>query len=302
MGKSNAVEISIVIPVYNPPDSFFELLTDLSLQRIDSSHEIIIVDDCSLSDGYSRIKKHIATLDISNIKLLRTPKNLGPAGARNLGSAQATGSVLILIDSDCRIRGRDHLSRMYAAHLQHPHAIIGGGVAGFGKGYAAFSDNYCHWATNIPGTPCTALASGHLVTAHLLIPMAIWEKVGPFDPSLRTGEDTAFCLKARNLNIELRLHGNIYLYHHDRESFNMFVKNFYKVGKDRAAVRKSVYGRVPWYLGGNRLVRCLLVPFITSGLILKLIIKWWPHDKKVLLALPGISLGMLSLAIGVADS
>ncbi|MGA9754342.1 MAG: hypothetical protein WBV23_04285, partial [Desulfobaccales bacterium] len=220
----------------------------------------------------------------------------------NLGSAQATGSVLIFIDSDCRIRERDHLSRMHAAHLQHPHAIIGGGVVGFGKGYVAFSDNYCHWGTNIPGTPGTALASGHLVTAHLLIPRAIWEKVGPFDPSLRTGEDTAFCLKARNLNIELRLHGNISLYHHDRESFKMFVKNFYKVGKDRAAVRRSVYGRVPWYLGENRLVRCLLVPFITSGLIVKLIVTWWPHDKKVLLAFPGISLGMLSLAIGVADS
>jgi len=302
MEKSNTIVISLIIPVFNPPDSFFKLLTDLSLQKIDVAYEMIIVDDCSLSDGLSRIKKHLDTLGISNIKLLRTPKNLGPAAARNLGSAQATGTVLIFIDSDCRIMARDHLARLYAAHLRHPHAIIGGGVAGFGKGYVAFSDNYCHWATNIPKIPPTLLASGHLVTAHLLIPLAIWEKVGPFDPSLRTGEDTAFSLKARLHNIELRLHGNIFLYHHDRESFPMFVKNFYKVGKDRAAVRRSVYERVPWYLGENKLLRCLLVPLITSGLILKLIITWWPHDKKILFALPGIFVGMLSLAIGVANS
>ena len=302
MVKSNAVDISIIIPVYNPPDSFFNLLTEIALQRIDKAYEVIIVDDCSPGEGLSRIKKHLETLEISNTKLLRTPKNLGPATARNLGSAQARGTVLIFIDSDCRIREREHLARMYEAHLQHPQAIIGGGVGGFGQGYVAFSDNYCHWATNIPGTPGTALAAGHLVTAHLLIPRAIWKKVGPFDPSLRTGEDTAFCLKARLYNVELRLHGKIVLYHHDRESFDKFVKNFYKVGKDRAGVRRSVYGRVPWYLGESRWLRCLLVPFITSGLILKLIIKWWPHDKKVLLALPGISLGMLSLAIGVADS
>ncbi|MEW6386719.1 MAG: glycosyltransferase family A protein [Thermodesulfobacteriota bacterium] len=295
------VEISVIIPVYNPEDIFFRLLEELVAQDLEVPYEIVIVDDCSPGEGFSRIKKHLEALGQAKIKLLRTPRNSGPAAARNLGIQRSQGNVLVLIDADCLVLQRRHLARLYRAHLEHPEAIIGGGVAGSGRGYAAFADNYCHWGTNIPGTPPQALTSGHLVTAHMLIPKSIWKKVGPFDPSLRTGEDTAFCLKSRRQGIELRLHGDIILGHQDRETWRDFLKSFYKVGKDRAAVRRSVYGEVPWFLAGSACRRGFLAPVIAGGLVAHLLIRWWPYDKRVLLAVPGLWAGMLAMALGVAS-
>src|SRR5262249_28824630 len=158
------------------------------------------------------------------------PKNGGPAAARNAALARAQGRVLLFIDADCSIPDKDFIARACNTHLQHPEAVIGGGVQGYGNGYVAFADRFCHWATNIPAKTPGVVFTGHLVTANMIFSRDVFNQVGPLDERLRTGEDTVWCLKARSAGIELRLHGCLTLTHHDRETWKDFLACFYQVG------------------------------------------------------------------------
>lgn len=293
--------LSVIIPVYNAESDFFLLLTDLVQQKTDFPFEIIVADDGSVDDTVERINRHLKELSQPCfVRLLTLSKNKGPAAARNFAIQEAKGKVFLLIDADCRVPTEDYLARSYQLHLHYPQAIIGGGVQGCGKGLVAFMDRYCHWATNIPSKTFAAVDSGHLVTANMLIPRTVFEKIGPFDSSLRTGEDTAFCFKAHKSHVPLRLCGDLVIQHHDREDWKNFLRTLYIVGQDRADSRQSAYGEVPWFLGGPEMLRWFLVPLIASALTIKNLLAWWHYDKRVMIALPGIFLGMLAMAIGVA--
>ncbi|OGR84191.1 MAG: hypothetical protein A2902_00080 [Elusimicrobia bacterium RIFCSPLOWO2_01_FULL_64_13] len=289
--------ISVIIPVYRAGEDLISLLTELAGQKTDFSYEVLIADDASPDDTAERIERHLRSLADPSFQLLRLPKNAGPAGARNFAISRARGGLYLLIDSDCGDVPRDYLARVLEAHRRHPDSVIGGGVEGKGWGWVAFADRFCHWSTNIPGTAPAPVRRGHLVTANMAIPRKVFEKVGPL-PALRTGEDSAFCFKARAEGIELRLHGDLVVAHRDRRTLGDFLSCLYWVGRDRADSREAAYGRVPWFLKFP--ARWFMAPMIAAGLTAKNVAAWWPHDKKVVLALPLIALGMAAMAAGAA--
>ena len=297
MGEKD-ISLSVIIPVYQSSERIVNLLESLARQRANISFEVLIVDDASSDGTTDRIRDYLARLNTSNMYLFCLDKNEGPAAARNLAISKAKGQCFLLIDSDCFLLDDQHLEMIWEAHLENPHAVIGGGVSGRGKGYVAFSDRYCHWSTNIPGKLSSVVPFQHLVTAHLLIPRAVWETIGPFE-RIRTGEDTLFCLKAHQAKTPLRLRGDIVLGHYDREFWLDFIRCFYNCGKDREATRRLVYGKSPWFLSGPKFLRFLAIPMIAVALTFSHLKSWWPFDKRVVLALPGIFVGMSAMAYGV---
>ena len=94
---SESVKISIIIPVYNAQNSIVATL-DSILRAIKSTHEIILVDDCSTDNTISVIEGYLAQR--GNIKLIRQEKNQGPGVARDVGLASASGEYTIFFDSD----------------------------------------------------------------------------------------------------------------------------------------------------------------------------------------------------------
>lgn len=60
------------------------------------------------------------------VRVLNVPQG-GPAKARNLGAAAASGELLVFTDDDC-LPEPLWLSSMYAASQQHPLALLGGSV------------------------------------------------------------------------------------------------------------------------------------------------------------------------------
>lgn len=292
--------ISVIIPTHCFHRDLELLIGDLGRQRCSQPFEVILADDAMPEADHLRVQDCLSRLGPAACRLVRLERNSGPATARNMAMQQALGEVFILIDSDCRLHDAGHLERLYARHLEHPGALIGGGIAGFGAGCVALADRFCHWSTNIPGVVQEQLRSGHLVTAHLVIPRAVWKRIGPFRDVLRTGEDTAFSLAARRAGVPIRLDGDIVLHHHDRESLSAFLRCFYVTGKYRAAVRQVAYGSSPLFLSGPVPLRWLLALPIACGLTLQHLRSWWPHDKRVLAALPLVFLGMAAMAAGVA--
>jgi glycosyltransferase involved in cell wall biosynthesis len=103
------MRLSVIIPVYNGRDFLGQALQALAAST-HAPDEVLVVDDGS-TDGSGTLAR------VWGAKVL-TPGDgpRGPARARNLGAAQATGDVLLFLDADVAVHS-DTLARI-AAHFQ----------------------------------------------------------------------------------------------------------------------------------------------------------------------------------------
>ena len=87
---------SIIMPVYNNI-STLDMAINSVLEQTDRDFELIIVDDGSIDGSYDRCKFY-AKQD-SRIHVCQTPHQ-GVSAARNRGIHEATGNIVLFIDSD----------------------------------------------------------------------------------------------------------------------------------------------------------------------------------------------------------
>jgi glycosyltransferase involved in cell wall biosynthesis len=105
------VAISVILPAYNAARELPRALAPLlRLLQAGEVTEVIVVDDCSTD----------ATLEIARqtgVKVLQTPRNAGPAAARNLGVTRATGAILWFVDADVVVHedGPSHIRARLAS-------------------------------------------------------------------------------------------------------------------------------------------------------------------------------------------
>lgn len=90
-------DISIIITNYNYGRYIESCVRSCLLQK-EVNHEVIIVDDCS-TDNSIKVISDLCSL-YPQIKFIRTPSNLGVAGAANAGLNIATGRFFIRVDAD----------------------------------------------------------------------------------------------------------------------------------------------------------------------------------------------------------
>src|SRR5690348_10269988 len=87
--------VSVVIPAFNAAEYIGQAI-DSVLAQTHQPIEIIVVDD-----GSTDQTAQIAAAYPAPVRVLRKP-NGGPASARNMGIAAATGSWIALLDADDR--------------------------------------------------------------------------------------------------------------------------------------------------------------------------------------------------------
>ncbi|MCB1037833.1 MAG: glycosyltransferase, partial [Acidobacteria bacterium] len=81
----DAVELSVVFPVYNEEDAVGQLLEEIrgALEPLGAAYEVVAVDDKS-KDGTLEILKQAAALD-SRLRILESAENRGQAAALYTG-------------------------------------------------------------------------------------------------------------------------------------------------------------------------------------------------------------------------
>jgi glycosyltransferase involved in cell wall biosynthesis len=100
--------LSVVVPVYNGGAQLGRCL-DALLASDFRDFEIVVVDDGS-TDGSAAASR------ARGVEVFKFDSRQGPAAARNRGSAQARGSIILFVDADVVVRV-DTLSRV-AAHFR----------------------------------------------------------------------------------------------------------------------------------------------------------------------------------------
>jgi len=90
--------ITLAIPFYNT-SKYFEDAVQFSLNN-DLIREIVVSDDCSTDEEWSKLNEIVSTLNTNKIKLFRNEVNLG--GFRNKYTAvkNSTSEWIYLLDSD----------------------------------------------------------------------------------------------------------------------------------------------------------------------------------------------------------
>ncbi len=90
-------DVSIIIPAYNSGSTIVRSLFSTHNQGVFA--EIIIIDDCSSDNTIDVIENKLMPL-YDNIQLIKSPKNLGASGARNLGIKAAKAKYIAFLDAD----------------------------------------------------------------------------------------------------------------------------------------------------------------------------------------------------------
>ena len=98
--KNSAVDLSILIPLYNERESIRELASEIteSLERLSISYEIIFVDDGSRDGSFEEIKT-LASTD-SRIIGIRFRRNYGKSAALSEGFEISRGNIVVTMDAD----------------------------------------------------------------------------------------------------------------------------------------------------------------------------------------------------------
>jgi len=95
-----ALEVSVVVPVYNEEESLPHLVAELhrSLRNLRRPYELVLVDDGS-TDGSWSLLEHMADADPS-LNLVRFRRNFGQTAAMQAGLDASRGKFVITIDAD----------------------------------------------------------------------------------------------------------------------------------------------------------------------------------------------------------
>lgn len=119
MENAKAIDVSVIIPVYNAEKFLVQCLSSYAAQTLENI-EVICVDDGS-TDGSLAICGEFAAKDC-RFKVF-SQSNQGAATARNCGIGKACGKYLFFSDSDDYCKA-DMLEKMVAAAEQHGADVV----------------------------------------------------------------------------------------------------------------------------------------------------------------------------------
>ena len=105
------MDLCIIIPAYNSVDTIPITLDSIIKQKLNIKYEVVLVNDCSDYDYSNYIKKYSKKINIREIK---TPKNMGPGGARQYGIDNSSSKYIVFIDADDYFFDNKSISKMYS--------------------------------------------------------------------------------------------------------------------------------------------------------------------------------------------
>ena len=91
-------KISIIVPVYNPPEKYFEYCCQSLLNQTFADFEVILINNAASGNIPYIIQKYCDT--DTRFKSYVFEKNVGFSGACNKGLELATGDYIQIVDSD----------------------------------------------------------------------------------------------------------------------------------------------------------------------------------------------------------
>ena len=101
-GRTAAIRLSVVIPVYNEAETIQQLIALVVNAAVPAgvTKEIICVNDCSTDGTKPKLDELPALFPAEHFQIVHKPVNQGKGAALRDGFARATGDIVIVQDAD----------------------------------------------------------------------------------------------------------------------------------------------------------------------------------------------------------
>jgi hypothetical protein len=177
--KGAELTVSVVIPVYNRPDTVARTLESLSAQVPGSpKFDVHVADDGSTEDMRSVVDS-AQGLDIHYHR--RESQTFGAGQARNLGAAAAGADIVVFLDADCLVTP-DFIAGHAAWHAGGGKTVaIGGRTLGVMGSEDQLVDYRKRLRRRTAGLQHGTEMFRSFVTANVSLPLSLFHEVGGFD-------------------------------------------------------------------------------------------------------------------------
>lgn len=178
-------KLSVIIPAWQAEKYIGQAIDSVKQQAWEGEKEIIIVDDGS-SDNTAFVAQSKGAVVLRKVQG-------GAASARNMGLHSAAGDYILLLDAD-DILAEDALETLYEPMQKNPHVM-----AVFGKAEDFVSEE-------LTDQQKAALKQrngsyGGVLPGCSLIKKEVFETIGLFDETLKSGETVSWQMKFREAGI-----------------------------------------------------------------------------------------------------
>jgi len=188
--------ISIVVMGYNNRQTISDAVGSILVQSVSDPFEVIVVT--SGDDGSATLVRR----RFPEITLVASESRLLPGAARNAGLAVARGHVVAFLAGDC-VADECWISRRLDAHRAGYRAVASAvTLAGPNRPWA-WANHYIMFSARLPGRPSGVVKYPDPAAHGLSLDQGAREKLGPFDQSLRIGEDSEAGRRLRDLGIDI---------------------------------------------------------------------------------------------------
>lgn len=214
-------KLSIVIPVFNDLDNLKETLDVLYHQKEINDVEVIVVNNGS-THNFDCINAY------PRIKLIHENHYLNsPYSSRNRGIESSKSEFIAFLDASC-IPSTDWLENVLKRLIKDDFDIFAGDVRFSFKNLKSASELYDS-KTNIK-MKYSVEQKGYAKTTNLFIRKNLFEKLGFFKESIRSGEDVRWTKSATENGIKIGFIDDIIVYKKTRCFKELMVKQ-YRVAK-----------------------------------------------------------------------
>jgi glycosyltransferase involved in cell wall biosynthesis len=185
--------VSVIVPVLDGARHVDPCLEALRSQSHPADRvEIIVVDNGSVDETRGRVRDHGVTLLVER-------SSASPYVARNAGLRHARGEVLAFTDISC-VPAKDWIERG-VARLEAGADLVGGEVR-FRLGDRPTAAHLLDAITNVDQEGSIRLR-GAAKTGNLFVKRVVFDELGPFDATRRSGGDVEFTSRATRAGFRL---------------------------------------------------------------------------------------------------
>lgn len=193
--------VAFIIPAHNEAEMLPSTLESINRYAAEiGSYEVIVVDNLS-TDGTGTIAAaRGARVVYSNANTI--------GKSRNLGAGSSKASTFIFLDADITLTAEWSCNAPRVVHeiAGNPFLISGSDCR--------IADSTGWVAKTWFDSPNLKTSSQYIGSAHLIMSRLLFEWLGGFDESLKTGEDYDICSRARMLGAKLAKDASLKVIHH----------------------------------------------------------------------------------------
>lgn len=228
-------KVSVVILTYNGPQISKDSIDTVLKRSFYPNKEVIVVDNASNSETVKILKRY---KNNPEVKLILNKTNYGFAKGNNIGTHQATGDYIVLLNND--ILATPGWIERLVYHAKHqPKAGLIGPVTNSIGNESKINIEYDHTNTKEMEKEIRKYTSKHwgetinlrnIAAFCWLCSKEIYQQIGDLDERFGRGmfEDDDYCYRVKKKGYQIYCAEDAFIHHFGGASFNKIVTDEYK--------------------------------------------------------------------------